>query len=74
LNNLIFASPRTKVIVFGQHYFHNWGGWLGPYQDLGYAPVFLTGTPLQSASEKHADYLISVDEVLRTVQSLLGEA
>jgi capsular polysaccharide biosynthesis protein len=74
LNNLIFASPRTKVIVFGQHHFHNWGGWLGPYQDLGYAPVFLTGTPLQSASEKHSDYLISVDEVLRTVQSLLGEA
>lgn len=74
LNHLIFASPRAKVIVLGQRHFHNWGGWLGPYQDLGYAPVFLTGTPLQSASEKHADYLISVEEVLRAVQSLADEA
>ena len=74
LNNLVFTSPRTKVVVFGQHHFHNWGGWLGPYQDLGYSPVFLTGTPLQSAGEKHADYVISVEEALSTVHGLLAEA
>ena len=73
LNNLIFASPRTKVIVFGQHHFHNWGGWLGPFQDLGYDPVFITGSPLQSAGEKHADYVISVEEALSTVHRLLTE-
>ena len=74
LNNLVFTSPQTKVIVFGQHHFHNWGGWLGPYQDLGYAPVFLTGIPVQSAGEKHADYVISVDDTLRLVHRLLSEA
>lgn len=74
LNNLVFTSPRTKVVVFGQHNFHNWGGWLGPYQDLGYAPIFITGTPLQSAGEKHADYVISVEEVLRVVQGLVAES
>jgi len=74
LNNLIFTSPKTKVVVFGQHHFHNWGGWLGPFQDLGYRPVFLTGAPLQSAGEKHADYVISVEEALRVVHRLLAEA
>jgi capsular polysaccharide biosynthesis protein len=74
LNNLIFADPLAKVVVLGQHNFHNWGGWLGPYQDMGYRPVFLTGKPLQSASEKHADYVISVEEALRTVQGLLTES
>lgn len=74
LNNLIFTSPRTKVVVFGQHNFHNWGGWLGPYQDLGYRPAFLTGEPVQSAREKHADYVISVEQALGTVQRLLAEA
>lgn len=74
LNNLIFTSPKTKVVVFCQHHFHNWGGWLGPFQDLGYRPVFLTGAPLQSAREKHADYVISVEEALRVVHRLLAEA
>ena len=73
LNNLIFASPRTKIIVFGQRHFHNWGGWLGPFQDLGYQPVFVTGEPLQSAAEKHADYVISVEEAIRTVHHLLTQ-
>lgn len=74
LNNLIFTSPQTKVVVFGQHRFHNWGGWLGPFQDLGYQPFFITGEPLQSAEEKHADYVISVEEAVRTVHHLLSEA
>ena len=73
LNNLIFTSPRTKIIVFGQRHFHNWGGWLGPFQDLGYQPVFVTGEPLQSAAEKHADYVISVEEAIRTVHRLLTQ-
>jgi capsular polysaccharide biosynthesis protein len=73
LNNLIFTSPRTKVVVFGQRHFHNWGGWLGPFQDLGYQPVFITGEPLQAAAEKHADYVISVEEAMRTVHRLLAQ-
>ena len=73
LNNLIFASPRTKVVVFGQRHFHNWGGWLGPFQDLGYQPVFVTGEPVQSAAEKHADYVISVEEAMRVVHRLLAQ-
>lgn len=74
LNNLIFSSPKVKVVVLGQHNYHNWGGWLGPFQDLGFNPVFITGAPRQSSERKHADYAVSLDEVERTVRRLLAEA
>lgn len=74
LNNLIFASPRVKVVVLSQHNYHNWGGWLGPFQDLGFNPVFITGAPRQSSARKHADYSIPTDEVEATVRRLLAEA
>jgi len=71
LNNLIFARPSVKVVVLSQHHQHNWGGWLGPFRELGYDPVFVMGAPVQSAMEKHADYVIPAEEVRRAVERLL---
>lgn len=70
LNNLIFAQTHVKLLVLAQEEHFNWGGWLGPMMELGYSPQFLSGKRAGKNSEKHADYFIQPDRVLKAVIAL----
>lgn len=72
-NSLIFASNSVNAIILGQEDHFNWGGWLGPMQDLGYHPIFLSGQIAESiANRKHASYRIDVKKVLETFQAMIA--
>ena len=71
LNSLVFANHQVKVVVIGQQNHHNWGGWLGPMMDLGYAPVFLSGETIGDGESKHADYSLALGKFRKTIRRML---
>jgi tetratricopeptide (TPR) repeat protein len=69
-NNLIFSDPSVKIILLGQRFPFNWGGWFGSFMELGYSPQYLSGG-LGNDEEKHSDYTIPVSVVRQKVLKLL---
>lgn len=72
LNSLMFASPKVGALILGQQNSFNWGGWLGPMQELGFRPQFLEGEAVGSVDFKHSDYVVSPAKVVARVQSMLA--
>lgn len=72
LNSLVFADTGVKALVLAQKQQFNWGGWLGPMQDIGFDPRFLVGKAIGSADNKHADYLVSANAVRDAVLRIQG--
>lgn len=71
LNSLIFSPPDTKALIIGQENVFNWGGWLGPIMDLGFAPRFLSGAPIGDHNNKQSDYVVSASQVCQVVSDML---
>ena len=73
LNSLIFAAPSVKALVLAQQELFNWGGWLGPIQELGFDPWFLTGEVVSATGGQHADYVVRVDDLRDAVNKMLED-
>lgn len=72
LNNLVFSSPKVKVLMLGQKNLFNWGGWFGSFWELGYSPRYLPCEWFGDKNQKHADYSISPSIVRNHVIEMLG--
>lgn len=69
LNMLIFARPEARILIFSQRFPHNWGGWVGPIQELGIFPQMAMMNE-GSQSSKHAAFNMRID----VLEAWLSEA
>lgn len=69
LNMLIFARPEARILIFSQRFPHNWGGWVGPIQELGIFPQMAMMNE-GSQSNKHAAFNMRID----VLEAWLSEA
>ncbi|EDM70641.1 Capsular polysaccharide biosynthesis protein-like protein [Roseobacter sp. AzwK-3b] len=60
LNMLVFARPDARILIFSQRFPHNWGGWVGPIQELGILPQVAMMNE-GSQSSKHAAFNMRLD-------------
>lgn len=60
LNMLIFARPEARILIFSQRFPHNWGGWVGPIQELGILPQMVMMNEGRQSS-KHVAFNIRLD-------------
>ncbi len=72
LNNLIFSSPKVKLLMLGQKNLFNWGGWFGSFKELGYSITYLAGDPLGDKKAKHSSYIVSASTVRTKVIEMLN--
>ena len=66
LQNIIFSDPSVQLIILSQSNLVNWGAFYAQTGALGYESVFVTGTSVGDASQKHSDYIVPL--------SILAEA
>lgn len=66
LNNVVFASTDTRILVFTHAPTHNWGGWLGPMREIGFDPKFHL-VPIEDTDKKHVNMEFDVDEIRAAV-------
>ncbi|MFO1173654.1 MAG: glycosyltransferase 61 family protein [Paracoccaceae bacterium] len=69
LNSVVFASAETPVIVFTHAPTHNWGGWLGPLNELGFDPKFHL-VPIEETDKKHVNMEFDVADIIASVQAI----
>lgn len=72
-NNMIFASPKTKILVFHSQSY-DWATGLGPLRELGYKPLFIgEKNMLNSQGAKHRSYQIDPTRVRRMLKKFRGK-
>ena len=60
MQNVIFSHRSLRLFVLTQSNLHNLGAFYGQTSSLGYEPVFVCGTAIGDAGQKHCDYVVSV--------------
>ena len=71
LLNVIFSSPRVKLLILSQAGLFNLGTYQGPMRALGYNPVWLCGEDAGAGGYKHSDYSVSIQKI-RLVLAEMG--
>lgn len=70
LLNIIFADTAVKILVISQPNLFNWGAFQGPFEVLGYRPVFVCGEYAADTSKKHSDYSVPPGLVVKALADM----
>jgi hypothetical protein len=68
--NLIFSDTSAKLISLSQPNLHNWGGFQGPMDALGYQSLFVCGDFAIAEDQKHSDYHVPLSRILEALSYL----
>jgi hypothetical protein len=70
LLNFIFANSHAKFLILSQPNLHNWGTFQGVLDAMGYESICVIGDYARNQEQKHSDYHVRYDDVVKGLHFL----